>query len=189
MNPEDAAQAVSVVEGRPVAGEDVCADTVGRGVSCLQQSPIVPLLPHNYLGLIVSELGDYPTTTHAEAKGLSLQISHFLLDELPKPGMTMIRKIGFSCGVTKFWLILNDLQNLSPGRGKGKYTLGRSIDKPTADAGWVAWDLFVNWGGGGSWWLGVVWSKGSPPMIDGSQLGRSPFVWNPALYFKCTNVA
>ena len=70
MNPDDAAQAVNVVEGRSVPGEDVRADTVDRGVSCFQQSPIVPLLPHNLsLRLLVSELGDYATTTHAGAKG------------------------------------------------------------------------------------------------------------------------
>ena len=69
VNPDDATQAVNVVEGRPVPGEDVRADTVDRGVSCFQQSQIVPLLPHNLLGLLVSELGDYATPTHAGAKG------------------------------------------------------------------------------------------------------------------------
>ena len=73
MNPDDATQAVNIVEGRPVPGEDVRADTVERGISCFQQSPIVPLLPHNRLGLIVSERGDSATTTHVEAKGFKLQ--------------------------------------------------------------------------------------------------------------------
>ena len=65
VNSEDAAQAVKVVEGRPVPGEDAGADAVGRGVGRLQQPPIASFPPHNrLLRIIGSELVGQPTAAH-----------------------------------------------------------------------------------------------------------------------------